>query len=287
MKVLLAYDGSKGADAAVLDLWRAGLPSDTQAIVLAVADVWLPPADDQEAGQSLPIKVKMARAQAKQALAQAQATAGRGADQVQAMFPTWTIQAEAVADSPAWALVKKADAWDADLIVVGSLGHSTLEQILLGSVSQQVLSEARCSVRVARDGSPQANQPVRLVVGMDGSPGAQAALQAVTQRHWAPGSHIHVVSVVDQRMSVADVSITHVVENAASDLQATGLRVSTLATEGDPKHIILAEARDFEADCIFVGASGLTRLGYVLMGTVSSAVAARARCSVEVVRVKA
>ena len=32
------------------------------------------------------------------------------------------------------------------------------------------------------------------------------------------------------------------------------------------------------------GASGMTRLGYLVMGSVSTAVAARAHCSVEVVR---
>ena len=47
IKLLIGYDGSESADAAVEDIQRAGLPRDTEAIVFAVADVWFypPPAD--------------------------------------------------------------------------------------------------------------------------------------------------------------------------------------------------------------------------------------------------
>ena len=43
MKVLVAYDGSKCADAALDDLRRAGLPPDAQIKVLSVVENWLPP----------------------------------------------------------------------------------------------------------------------------------------------------------------------------------------------------------------------------------------------------
>jgi hypothetical protein len=38
MKVLIAYDGSGYADAALDDLRRAGLPGDAEALVVSVAD---------------------------------------------------------------------------------------------------------------------------------------------------------------------------------------------------------------------------------------------------------
>ena len=50
------------------------------------------------------------------------------------------------------------------------------------------------------------------------------------------------------------------------------------------KSLLLEEAERWGADCIFVGARGLNRLERLLLGSVSTAVAARARCSVEVVR---
>jgi hypothetical protein len=43
MKILIGYDGSTTADAALDDLKSAGLPDRAEAIVISVAEVWLPP----------------------------------------------------------------------------------------------------------------------------------------------------------------------------------------------------------------------------------------------------
>ena len=43
MKILIGYDGSECADAALQDLRRAGLPSEADVLVMTVADVFLPP----------------------------------------------------------------------------------------------------------------------------------------------------------------------------------------------------------------------------------------------------
>ena len=43
MNILIAYDGSNAATAALEDLTRAGLPQQADTIVLTVADIWLPP----------------------------------------------------------------------------------------------------------------------------------------------------------------------------------------------------------------------------------------------------
>ncbi|HEX2491994.1 MAG TPA: universal stress protein [Blastocatellia bacterium] len=52
--------------------------------------------------------------------------------------------------------------------------------------------------------------------------------------------------------------------------------------EEDPKRLLIAEAESWGADCIFVGARGMGRIERFLLGSVSSAVTARAHCSVEV-----
>jgi nucleotide-binding universal stress UspA family protein len=75
-----------------------------------------------------------------------------------------------------------------------------------------------------------------------------------------------------------------VVEAAAEELRATGLVVSALVAEGEPKRCLPAEAETWGADCIFLGARGLRGIERVLLGSVSTAVTARAHCSVEVVR---
>lgn len=66
----------------------------------------------------------------------------------------------------------------------------------------------------------------------------------------------------------------------------TGLSVSSLVKPGDPKEMLCIEAENWKGDCIFVGAKSRSRLDGFLLGSVSAAVAARAYCSVEVVRTK-
>jgi len=43
MRILIGYDGSDCAEAALDNLRQAGLPSKADALVLSVAEVWLPP----------------------------------------------------------------------------------------------------------------------------------------------------------------------------------------------------------------------------------------------------
>lgn len=47
MKILIAYDGSESADAALADLKRAGLDIEADVLVMCVADVFVPPPMDE------------------------------------------------------------------------------------------------------------------------------------------------------------------------------------------------------------------------------------------------
>jgi nucleotide-binding universal stress UspA family protein len=245
---------------------------------------------------------------AQAALADARSTAAQGAQHVRAEFPSWKVEPETACDySPYRALVQKADKWRPDLLVVGSHGRSAAGRALLGSVSQKVLSHAICSVRVARfreDAGRLAGDPIRLVVGIDGSSDSAAAVSAVADRAWPAGSEATVVMAVDPHLTMAlaygpqygalamvpvgegtdTERARRITESVARELKRSGLSAVPIVQEGDPKRILLQEAERCNADCIFVGAKGHSRLERFLLGSVSSAVAARARCSVEVVR---
>lgn len=77
---------------------------------------------------------------------------------------------------------------------------------------------------------------------------------------------------------------------ALHDLRRAGLPDSTealvISVAEDPKRLLLDEAESWGADCIFVGARGLSRLERAWLGSVSTAIIGRAHCSVEVRRVK-
>jgi nucleotide-binding universal stress UspA family protein len=305
MKILIAYDGSGGANAALADLSRAGLPRVAEALVLCVAEVFLPPSASLTPAvpAEVPVAVRRAWTEAAHAVEEAHALAQHARAHLLTAWPAWDVQAEACADSPAWAVIKKADIWQPDLIVVGSHGRSAMGRLLLGSVSHKIFTEAHCSVRVGRRPSQTAQAPLHLLIGIDGSPDAAAAVHTVATREWPVNTAVRLVTALDARMCTAlaflrlpgetgtevsdtDASarISQTVEALVAPLHTRGLTVSSAITEGDPKHVLLDEAEDWGADCIFVGARGLSRVECFLLGSVSAAVAARAHCSVEVVR---
>jgi nucleotide-binding universal stress UspA family protein len=77
------------------------------------------------------------------------------------------------------------------------------------------------------------------------------------------------------------------VARSAERLRASGLRVSSLIKQADPKTCLLTEAEAWNTDAIFVGARGHRLVDRLLLGSVSASIAARAHCSVEIVRERA
>ncbi|HEY7160759.1 MAG TPA: universal stress protein, partial [Acidobacteriota bacterium] len=77
--------------------------------------------------------------------------------------------------------------------------------------------------------------------------------------------------------------LKEIIDAQSEKLRNVGLRTSTIIEEGNAKQILLQFADQWKADCIFVGARGLTRIGRFLLGSVSTAISTRAHCSVEVI----
>jgi nucleotide-binding universal stress UspA family protein len=63
---------------------------------------------------------------------------------------TISLDGQILPGSPRTVILDEAESWGADLIVVGSHGYRAWERFLLGSVSQSVVSHAKCSVEVVR-----------------------------------------------------------------------------------------------------------------------------------------
>ena len=310
VKILVAYDGSECADAALEDLKRAGLQAESEVLVMSLADVFVPPPIDDEIDNTFPMYVpdgiRRAHERAKHKLEQAETLAKRASEQIKSLFPKWHVSYEAQADSPAWALIRTADHWKPDLIVMGAQGHSVFGgRLILGSISQRVLYEARCSVRIARSSRKHAGKPNRLLIAVDNSPGSSAAVDAVCNRKWSTGTEVALLAVVDTVMAVTPNpsepsamkwievgdeknwdQVRQIFEPFAQKLRSAGLHAEVLVRRGNPADEILEEADTWGADCVFVGAKGTRGIDRLLLGSVSSAVSARAHCSVEVVRQK-
>jgi nucleotide-binding universal stress UspA family protein len=277
-KVLIAYDGSKCADAAIEDLRRAGLPERAYAIVMSVIESWL----------CEPLSVE-----------HLELLAQRASARINSLMPGWSVEPLVSFGSAASIIIEKAEEWRPDLIIAGSHGRSAAGRACFGSVSQKLAHDAHCTVRVARCHPVEPGAPVRLVVGVDGSKGAEAAIGAVAERQWPRGAEARVVnSSWKIPIAPSETALSHFVERdagencgfermveaAAEKLQTAGLAISVVTEEEEPKRLLLSEAENWGADSIFVGARGLGGFGRCLLGSVSSAVAARAHCSVEIVR---
>lgn len=308
MKLLVAYDGSECADAALDDLKNAGLPRTAEAIVMSLADVFLPPPINEEVDNTFPMYVpagvKRAHERAEGKLKEAESMAKRASEKIKKSFPEWHIGYEALADSPAWSIIRKADHWKPDLVVVGAQGHSVLGgRLILGSVSQRVLYQASCSVRVAGGRHREFAPPLRLIIGVDNSSDSNAAVDAVSLRQWPIGTEVRLVVVVDTVMAITpDPSqpsilkwievgdeedwdqVRQIFEPSVEKLRAAGLDAAVMIRRGSPADQLVEEAETWNADCVFVGAKGTRGIERLLLGSVSSAVSARAHCSVEVVR---
>lgn len=305
-KVLIAYDGSECASIALDDLKLAGLPDETEAVVLSVADVWEQPAAFNQLATHdrppSPEEMDAVRSYVAAAAKEAEALAEQGSELLKASFPAWDIKAESLRGNPAWEIIERSDEWEPDLIVVGSQGRTALGRAILGSVSQKVLHEAKCSVRIARRRGPEASGPPRILIAVDGSDFAESAVKAVASRKWPAGSEFRIITADDDPGSRPEVSlidympegrkdsaaaeewIRKVVERPAGILKENGLDSSQFIRWGDARRIVLNEAERWNADSIFMGARGLGRFRRFLLGSVSSTVAAKANCSVEVIR---
>jgi nucleotide-binding universal stress UspA family protein len=286
MKILIAYDGSPCADAALDDLCRAGLPDKAECRVLSVIENWLPPPSGLDILEHIDLNQEN------------RTLTTQAAMRVHASRMGWEVKAEVGIGSPASVIIEKADEWKPDLIVMGAHGRSALGRLFFGSVSQKVLHEANCAVRVARKREEEPDRPLRLVIGFDGSEGAKEAVRAVTARNWPADCEARVVYAAWPSLDFAprplvgqiadwiadeDLRIRNRVDAVVSDLNAAGLRTKAVIKAEEPKQLLITEAESWGADCIFVGARGLGKLERLRLGSVSSAVAARAHCSVEVV----
>jgi nucleotide-binding universal stress UspA family protein len=308
LKLLVGYDGSDHSNFAIEDLRRAGLPSEVEAVVLTVGEAWeLPLVIDRvspSAEKFAHPNVAVIEEHLSEVSEKARSLSEPAVKRLKDIFPGWNVRAEVRCGRPAVELVKMADEWSPDLLVMGSQGRSAIGRVLLGSVSHKVLHDTRCSVRIARNGNTTEESGTRVLLAMDGSANSAAALKAVAGRNWSRETEICVVAVNDpfvRRRSAGYISwnmaddkphdteearewIRKVVDEPVEILRSTGCNISHKLRFGDAPNMIITEASDWQANSIFLGARGLGPVKRFVLGSVSSAVVSKAKCSVEIVR---
>lgn len=142
-------------------------------------------------------------------------------------------------------------------------------------------------------------KPLRtvLIAAVDRSPGADQVLHTASEMaRVIPGAELHVVHAVDvgPPPHVLAIPLVDVIRDARAFLENVmdrmGARLPAKSishlTVGAPAERILQLASDLDADLIVVGTQSKNALERVLLGSVSRAVTAKARCAVLVARAK-
>src|SRR6476661_4729875 len=144
MRILIAYDGSAGAEQSLRLAHSVGWPADVTIRIASVIEPTLPfVGAPMTGGLSIPPPEVEAQITAYQQEQVTKATQSlRSADR--------TVEGVVLRGRPATVLIEEARRFGADLVMGGSRGHGTISSLLLGSVSAEVVDQAPCPVLVAR-----------------------------------------------------------------------------------------------------------------------------------------
>lgn len=77
-------------------------------------------------------------------------SACEGAETLKKRMPEHVISYVVRAGNPAQEIVQLATSWQADLVIVGSNSRQGLDYFFVGSVAEEVVHQARCSVEVVK-----------------------------------------------------------------------------------------------------------------------------------------
>ncbi len=201
------------------------------------------------------------------------------------------------------AIVKAGEKWKADLVVVGSHGHTGMTRAVLGSVSEKVVRYAHSSVLVVR---PASNENGPVVASTDLSDASLAAVDVAAHEAKARGVELYVLHAVDTLPLVAGnlagtplglygvgldaESAEGLVAAAKSALEgalsARNVKGHAEALRGTASASVVQRAEELGAQLIVTTTHGRTGLSRVLLGSVAESLVRHAPCATFVVRAK-
>lgn len=298
MKVLLAISESRGAKVAAEFLETIPLPHNSIVTVLHIVE--LPRLAPQYPGYYRALESWL-----QQALADA--------NRLVTSVATWLrgsgvrVHTRVVKGVPRRDLVKAIRRLHSDLVVLGPHTYPRVARFFLGSVSEDMLSAAPCSVLIARGRRRTAlSSKPRVLLATDFSPDADAAAIVVSQLNLPRSSRI-TVAHVDERVEEVMArfvakgrpdlhqalakavrtrrhQLARLLERVGRRFSRRGWTVTPAIVHGYPAEQLLKLATKQHADLIVLGSRGLTGFKRMLLGGVSQKVVRQAPCSVLVVR---
>jgi nucleotide-binding universal stress UspA family protein len=269
--IVAGYDGSPGGAQALR--WAAR-EARARGTTLTACLAWTP---DHMELPTEPTLCDLARQHGQEILT-------RGLPYAESVLGPGGVRADLAGGSAAQVLCERSR--QADMVVVGSSGHSELPGLRLGSVAWQVAEHAAGRVVVVRGAWRPANQPPGpVVVGADGSPAGQAAVVFAFEE--AALRDVPLVAVCALTDAPGRLAESRQVEEDFEDLMAREAKehpevsVTQRVLAGTPRSALLAAATD--AQMLVVGARGRGGLDDMPLGSIAQVLLQHAPCPVGVV----
>lgn len=176
-----------------------------------------------------------------------------------------TTRAWARQGDPAEEILGAIDAEQPDLVALGPRGRSGLAQLLLGSVSRQVIGEATRPVLVARrppDGDD--SLPRHMLVLVDGSLVAETAIEWILTAGWTTGANVTLLGLLgaspgvetddpelaSQVSEIVRSDAVAVLDRLAARFQGTAAEVGTVIESGHPLEGTLRAVEAYRPDLV-------------------------------------
>jgi nucleotide-binding universal stress UspA family protein len=189
-------------------------------------------------------------------------------------------------------IVDLAEAGSRDLIIMGAKGHSLIERILMGSVTQRVIGYSPKDVLVVPAGASLGWE--KILVATDGSASSRTAAARALELAETYGSQLLVISVQDFPAGIRGVApkarseLLKICETQVAEMvklaEARHLKSQGFVPEGVAYQAITDLAREYGVNLIVMGSRGHTALPRLLMGRVTERVIGHAPCPVLVVK---
>lgn len=191
-------------------------------------------------------------------------------------------------------ILKQADTLKADLLIMGTRGAGFIRQLLLGSITEQVLRRATCPVLVVKQMPHEPYQ--RVLVPVDFSKRSASSLRrarAIAPRGALVALHVFEIPF-EGKLRYAGVN-DHELNNLRKEAERNALdqmntlvtgvafpegMIQSLVVEGHPTHCILEQEQEQDCDLIAIGKRGHGVLQEFFLGSVTHHVLALSSCDV-------
>jgi len=213
------------------------------------------------------------------------------------------IQIERLDGDAVEQLLRAAERWQAELVVLGGPAGRGGVSPALGSVARMAARYLECSALVVSRVPAAIRQ---IVFGMDGSPAAREALRVLARCRFDPAAHLLALGVVDAwwrdviseddlppglaaQLAVAEEREAR--ERRAMLTRATHILAGRLSLEvetavGSPADLLLKAAQQRAADLLVIGHQGLEPVRRLPLGSVAESLLSGATCPILIGRAR-